>query len=204
MKSQAGISLLEVLVASVIMASIAVLAFGALDVTERSKVASEDNMRKLQQFDRGWTMIENDLRNALSYASGSAYGDLINAMDVSYGDEYVLSFLRGGRANPLGFPRTELARVGYRVEDGTLWRDQWIDPQNLDIDFARSQKVLDKVEEISIRVLPPIGKGYKEGPWVEEWPGTGPPNVLPLALEITLNTEGRGEITRLFSLSPGQ
>ncbi|WP_236074779.1 type II secretion system minor pseudopilin GspJ [Teredinibacter purpureus] len=204
MKRQCGISLLEVLVSVAIMATIALLAFGALDVSERSKVVSEEKMHDLLQFDRGWVMLENDLRNALSYANGNAYGDLINAMDVRYGEEYSLVFLRSGRANPLGFPRTELARVGYRLEESVLWRDTWYDPQNPDIDFARQQKIMEGVEDIKISVLPTSGQGYKEGPWVEEWPGLGPPNVLPLALEITIETKSRGEITRLFALSPGK
>jgi len=202
---QRGISLLEVLVASVIMATIAMLAFGALDASERSKEVSEEKMQSIQQFDRSWVMLENDLRNALAYAGGDANGDLVHAMTVSYGDEYSIVFLRAGRANPLGFPRTELARVGYRLEDGVLWRDTWVDPYNPDIDYARQQKIMENVEDVKVSVLPPGAKGYKEGPWIEEWPGReGSPDVLPLALEITIEIEGRGEITRLFSLTPGK
>lgn len=203
--SQKGISLLEVLVATMIMATIAALAFGALDVSERSKEVSEAKMLEIQQFDRSWLMLENDIRNAMAYAHGSEFGEIIPCMQVSYGDEYALIFMRGGRANPLAFPRSELARVGYRLVENVLWRDTWYDPYNPDIDYARQQKIMENVEDIKVRVLPPNAKGVKEGPWLEDWPsGVGSPETLPLALEITIEVEGRGELTRLFSLAPGK
>ncbi|WP_075186981.1 type II secretion system minor pseudopilin GspJ [Teredinibacter haidensis] len=206
MRRQAGLTLLEVLVASVIMSTIAVLAFNTLDVAERSKEISEEKMRDLLQFDRAWVMLENDLRNALSHANGNEFGEPTNCMEVSYGGDYNLIFLRAGRANPLGFPRTELARVGYRLEENVLWRDTWVDAWSpaRDIDYARQQKLLEGVEDMKIRVMHTRAQGYDEGPWVEEWPGGEPPGVLPLAIEITLETENRGEITRLFSLSLGK
>lgn len=201
---QAGISLLEVLVASTIMATIATLSFGALDVSDRSKTISEEKMLDLQQFDRSWVLLENDLRNALSYPGPDLNGDIVYAMQISYGEEYSLIFLRGGRANPLGLPRTELARVGYRVKEGVLWRDLWVDPFNADIDYARQQKVIEGVEDIKIRALASDAKGYKEGPWLEEWPSrSGAPDKLPLAIEVTIETESRGQISRLFMLTPG-
>ncbi|TVZ37272.1 general secretion pathway protein J [Alteromonadaceae bacterium 2753L.S.0a.02] len=203
--SQSGLTLLEVLIATFIMAMIASMAFGTLSVADRSREVSEDRMKDIQRIDRAWLMLENDLRNALSYAGGTAYGDLVPSMQVAYGDEFSLVFLRGGRANPLGFPRTELARVGYKLDqDQVLWRYTWVDPYNPDEDFARKQKVIEKVEDLKIQALPKQqAKGYKEGPWVDEWP-QGPPDVFPLALEITIVLEDRGEIKRLFSLSPGK
>lgn len=207
---QTGISLLEVLVATTIMATIATLSFGALDVSERSKTISEEKMQDLQQFDRGWVMLENDLRNALAVKGpglDGGFGGVVWSMSITYSGDYALLFFRGGRANPLNMPRTELARVGYRLADGVLWRDMWDRPFNPDKEYAREQKVIDGVEDMKIRALPPGAKGYKEGPWLEEWgdsaQGAFSPDVLPIAIEITIETKNRGEITRLFSLVPG-
>lgn len=210
-RSEQGLTLLEVLIATFVMAMIATMAFGALNVSDRSREVSEDRMKDIQRIDRAWLMLENDLNNALAYARGSEnafstvggtdYNGILPAMQVSYGDEFALVLIRGGWANPLHFPRTELARVAYKLdEDNVLWRYSWMDPGNVDQDFARKQKVVEHVEDLKIRVLPKMqARGYKEGPWVEAWPN-GPPEQLPLAIEIVIELQNRGEIKRLFSL----
>jgi len=211
---QQGISLLEVLVATTIMATIATLAFGALDVSERSKVISEEKMLDLQQFDRSWVLIENDLRNVLVRTGGDPRSingsEALFSMTISYSGDYSLMFLRGGRSNPLQLPRTELARVGYKLKERTLWRYIWSDPFYLEEKLAYKQKVLEDVEDFKIRVLPNRAKGYKEGPWLDDWTleasaSTGAaPDELPLALDITIETKTRGKINRVFMLSPGK
>ncbi|SMF11924.1 type II secretion system protein J (GspJ) [Alteromonadaceae bacterium Bs31] len=200
---QRGITLLEVLIATVIMATIATLAFSSLDVSERSAEISEEKMLQIQQFDRVWMMLENDLRNIRAMVTGTEFTEKVPAMNVSYGDQYNLVFTRAGRSNPLFFPRTELARVGYRLEDGVLWRDVWVDPRNPDEDIIRQQKIMDDVEDFKIEVLPSNGGGVKQGPWVEEWPSGGAPGMLPLALRINLELENREPVYRLFRLSQG-
>jgi len=203
---QQGISLLEVLVATMIMATIATLAFGALDVSERSSEVSEDKMQEIQQFDRVWMVMENDLRNVLGYAAGNELGDAFPAMEVAFGEGYSLRFLRGGRANPLNFPRTELARVGYRVEENVLWRDLWYDPYNMDLDYALQQKVMDNVQDFKVEVLPPNSSSTDDSQWTEEWQlgrGSVTPDSLPMAVRITIEVENRQPVYRLFKLPVG-
>ncbi|WP_188152334.1 type II secretion system minor pseudopilin GspJ [Teredinibacter waterburyi] len=207
-RGQRGISLLEVLIAAVIMATIAVLAFGALDVSQRSAEVSTDKIREIQLLDRSWVLVENDLRNALRYAGINQFGDLMPSMLIDERGEFPFMFIRGGMANPLGNPRTEVMRVAYRVEDEILMRYSWIDPFNVDEDIARVQKILAGVSEFSVTALPDQGAtGVKEGPWLDEWPGNGTssatPDKLPIAVKISFELEGRGELTRLFALLPG-
>lgn len=202
---QGGLSLLEVLIAASIMATIATLAFSALQVVDRSREVSEERLTEFQQLDRAWLMLEADISNSLAYASRSSFGDTLPALTISYTEDYWLNLLRGGKANPLGVFRTELLRVAYRLDDeGVLWRDTWYDPGNVDPDLARQQKVLEGVNEVEVRVLPNTANSIAEAAWSEEWPPQGNPAILPYAIRISLDVEGRGELERMFTLQVGK
>ena len=200
---QRGFSLLEVLIALAIMAIMAVLAFQSLDVAERSSEVNQEKLAEIEQLDRIWVLLENDLRNVLSYDRISSYGDLVPAMQVDDRDLHWLQFFRGGRTNPLYFPRTELGRVGYRLENEALWRDSWIDPANPDPDLAFEQKLLEGVDSVEVRVLLPDARSVEDGPWTDEWPPRDVVDVLPIAVEVTIIFEDEREITRLIGLAPG-
>ena len=205
LRQQAGLSLLEVLIAAAIMATIATLAFGSLQVADRAREVSEERLTDFQKLDRAWLMLEDDLRNALGYQSRSSFGDAIPALQISYTEDYWLNLLRGGKANPLGVFRTELLRVAYRTdEDDVLWRDSWYDPGNVDPEQARQQKVLEGVNEVEVRVLPDTANSVGEDAWSEEWPLAGKDATLPLAIRITLDIEGRGELERVFMMQLGK
>lgn len=210
--SARGLTLIEVLIATAIMAVIGAISYQALSASITSKEVVEDNLAKLTRVDRIWMLLETDLRNIVPgeqrqvYGAGS--GDVIPPMvvDVDSG-HYWLTLLRGGHANPLYFPRTEMIRVGYRVEDKTLWRDVWYDLASVDQEQARQQKVVENVEEIEVRLLPHSATSFTAGPWVETWPAqtlqqSG--GKLPLAIEVTLKLEGYAEIKRLFGLVKGE
>ncbi len=200
---QTGFSLLEVLIALAIMAIMAVLAFQSLDVADRSSEANEEKLREIERLDRVWVLLENDLRNALGYVNFNSYGDIVPALQADANEIHWLQVFRGGRSNPLYFPRTELTRVGYRIEEEALWRDSWWDPANPDPELAFQQKLLEGVEAVELRMLPVNAQSVQDGPWADEWPPQQTPDQLPLAIEITLILENERELTRLFTLLQG-
>lgn len=197
-----GFSLLEVLIALAIMAILAVLAFQSLDIANRSSDANKEKLTQIERLDRVWVLLENDLRNALGYVNISGYDELVPALQADANELHWLQVFRGGRSNPLYFPRTELVRVGYRLEEGTLWRDSWWDPANPDPDLAFQQKLLEDIDTIEVRMLPVNAQSVQDGPWVDNWPQEQP-DVLPLAVEITLILEDERELIRLFTLLQG-
>lgn len=200
--SERGVSLIEVVVAIAIMAVIAAGAYESLNAAGNAREGSETALARMERIDRTWLLIESDLRNALGYSLQATYGDPLPAMTFAFGQEYWLTLLRGGRANPLNFPRTELGRVGYRLQENTIWRDSWHNPASFDTDTARKQKLLSGVESIVVRALASTAKSPVDGPWVEEWPSGGQ-EPLPAAIELTLTLEDKGELKRLFALVPG-
>ena len=196
------------MVATVAVALIAVISYQSLDATTDAGDVSQRRIDRLQRIDRLWVLMENDLRNVLAYnLKKSDFEAEINAMDVSTGDTHALTLLRGGKANPLSLPRTEIERIGFRFEDDTVWRDAWSDPYETNADDARQQKIVDDVEDFYVEVLPPNPRTLDDSAWLENWPSAQlglPPDAIPIAIRVTIELEDRGEISRFFTLSEGK
>lgn len=186
-----------------VMAMVATGAYLAINAAATSSEVTRQALQRFERIDRTWALMEGDLRNAVARLTRLYYGPPLPAMSVDFNSEYRLTFLRGGRANPLLLPRSELARVGYRLEDGVLWRDTWYDPARIEPELAIQQKLVDDVTEVEIRLLPLGAQSVESGPWVDEWPGTQPVVALPVAVEVTISLEDLGEVTRLFEVVPG-
>ncbi len=207
---QNGLTLVEVLIAVIIMALIGTISYQALDTTIRSKEVVENHLKELSKIDRAWLLIEGDLKNMVNHniaqSFGPGGGSALSPLVLENSDEeYWLVVLRAGHANPLNFIRSELIRVGYRVQDSVLWRDVWYNISSVDVDQARNQKVLDNIEEVEIKLLSPTATSFDGGPWVDKWPPQGAqPEEMPFAVEITLRLEDDEEISRLFSLVNGK
>lgn len=196
-----GFTLIEVMVAIGIIAVVATVSFETLTIAIDAADASEVSIKRLGRMDRTWLLIENDLKHAVGHSRSSSYGNNLKAFQAPYDKGHVFQVFRAGRGNPLNLPRTELARVGYRFEDDTLWRDLWTDPGNVEADPTTSTKLLDKVEEVEVHMLPwnaneisLNGRG-----WSEKWPISHSED-LPAAVRIRIVLEDRGEITRMFAL----
>ena len=208
-KAKTGFTLVEVLVAIVIMALIAVVTGQIFHSATRSSESTEAALKRLAAVDRIWVLLENDVRNAIPQTVLPIYGDPIPAVFVEESDDYWLTIMRAGLANPLHQPRTEIVRVGYRLEDGAVWRDTWYDPRKTDQEDTLQRKIMEGVEDLIIRVLPPppTASSLAAGPWYMRWPnpnaGAVSPATLPLAIEITIEHEEFGEIKRLFSFIAG-
>ncbi len=198
-----GFTLLEVMVAIGVMALVAAGAYLSINAAATSSEVTRETLRRFERIDRTWVLMEGDLRNAVARITKLYYGRPIPAMRVDFNSEYRLELLRGGWANPLLLPRSELARIGYRLEDGLLWRDTWYDPSQVEPEQATQQKLIDGVEEMTVRLLPQQAQSVDSGPWLDEWPGNQPPMALPVAVEVTLTFDDLGDVTRLFEVLPG-
>lgn len=200
-----GFTLIEVMIAILIMAMIAVMTSQSFSVAISSSEATQEAIDRMAKVDRVWVLFETDLRNAIPTMPRVSGSKPIPPVFVEPSDDYRLTILRAGYANPLKLPRTEMVRVGYRFEDSVLWRDTWVNIAANDEREARPQIVIEGLEDIFIKALPDNQRSsVAAGPWLERWPQNGqPPNKLPAAIEITLVTEDFGEIKRVYSLLPG-
>ncbi len=199
----AGFTLLEVMVALAIMAIIAVLSGQAFQTASSGAAATREAMDRFARIDRTFVLLENDFRNALPMLVRSESGNPLPPLYIAVSDDYWLTILRGGFDNTLFQPRTELVRIGYRYVNEAIWRDTWYNPADNDENEARKQKLLTGVRTMEVRVLPRNATSIAAGPWLDSWPGNPHSTDLPIAIEITLELDDLGEVTRLFTLLPG-
>lgn len=218
-----GFTLLEVLIALVISALIAVMAFESLNAADNGATRTNEVLAEINRLDRAWQLIAGDLRHVIPPAAADR-NTVFKAESLrSSGedaDQLVLLFKRRGWVNFSNLPRSDLQMVGYRVVDGQLWRD-FAPERNLelaDVDLEEDggfhQLLLDDVEDFQLRLLfqgaiTSRGKSALEGrefseDWLQKWPDNNQQGAsaqdLPLAVEITIELKGVGSSVRLFAM----
>lgn len=215
-----GFTLLEVMIALVISALIAVMAFESLDAADKGAQRTNEVLDEINRIDRAWQMIAADLRHIQPPSSADRnalfQGESLQT-DGENADQMVLYFKRRGWVNFANLPRSDLQLVSYRVEEGKLWRD-FLPEYNRDLsdidleEDAAHQLLLDKVVDLQVRflhqgIIGSKGKSALEGrdyadDWLQQWPDSSLQGAsgLPLAVEITIDIEGVGPSVRLFAL----
>ena len=209
---QSGFTLLELLVAIGIFALMAAMAYGGLNNLIKNRQATDEQAARLTQLQTSFLWLGRDIEQTVNRRIRDEYGDSQLALSSAEVGLYQLELTRGGWRNPVGRARSNLQRVAYSLRDNQLIRFYW----NV-LDRAQDSKpmevvLLDGVTRMDLRFLSGAGSGQGSGQnqgqqqWVDSWPGNAlgiqPSDDPPLAVEVTLETEAEGRITRLFRV-PG-
>ncbi|WP_456296443.1 type II secretion system minor pseudopilin GspJ [Vibrio sp. AK197] len=189
-----GFTLIEVLVAIAIFASLSVGAYQVLNQVSRSNELSAEKSQRLKEIQRAVIVMDNDFRQMTARTMRSE-GDEPSAEMLLWQDNLLdsdfkgLLFVRGGWQNPQQqFPRGEVTKVGYRIKDGVLERVWWRYPDTPAGQESLSRPLLSQVESWSMRF-------YDGQAWLEEWQQT---NQIPMAVALTFTLENYGEIERIY------
>lgn len=120
--TEAGFTLVEVLVSLFIFSIISVGAMIALSTTLNVRDSAKVRMAELDALSAARRIMADDFAARIVRENRDGLGGFIDASrDVARDDR--LSFVRRGRPNPGGtYPRGDLLRIGYRVEEGALIR----------------------------------------------------------------------------------
>ena len=194
---QAGFTLIEVVIALAIFATMAALSYLVFDQSTRASTRITEQMSDLQSLQRALQAIGNDLaqlqpRPVREPGSPTSRPPLL--ADVR--NVYTVELTRGGYANPLGLPRASALRVAYRLEDGELIRSQWPALDNPLNAEPRELVLLEDVARFELRFL---GEGTDT--WTNEWPPLGgTARGGPRAVELVIEHERWGEIRRLIEV----
>ena len=164
----------------------------------------------MAQLQTSFLWLSRDIEQTTNRKIRDEYGDSQLAMSSAEFGRYQLELTRGGWRNPVGRARSNLQRVAYGVHENKLIRAYW----NV-LDRAQDSKpletvLLDGVTRLELRFLSVQKSAQQSGQekqeWVDAWPGSSldgqPSDNPPLAVEVTLETEAEGRITRLFRV-PG-
>ena len=193
-----GFTLLELLVALLIFAILAVMAYGGLRVVLESQKRTAAEMMRLGELQIFFAIMERDVEQMIDRDIRDAYGDEQASL---VGDINTLEFTRSGWRNPAGFARSNMQRVAYALDEEEVIRYGWRVLDRSQESTPIEKVLLDKVNEFDIRYLD------QQMQWQPQWPvlsanSTAIPG-LPRAVEITVDVEGWGRITRLFSVVAG-
>ena len=196
-----GFTLLELLVAIAVFAILAVVAYGGLNTMLNLSHRATLQTERLTKIQTAVMILSQDFNQIVNRPIRDEFGDtqpsfLGGGMRGGQGVE----FTRGGRRNPGGFARASLQRVGYTLRDGQLLRLSWQVLDRAQDSAPISQMIIDQVNALDFRFLDNAGE------WHDQWPldntaqATLIPQPLPRAVEVAIDFQDLGRITRLYPL----
>ena len=196
-----GFTLVELLAAIAVFALMALMAYGGLSAVLKARVAVETSLTRTAEFQKAIYRLQSDFEQTRPRPVRDGYGDpqpaFVTREESREGTR--VEFTRGGWRNPRLLRRSAFERVAYGLEDGKLVRYSWQALDRAQEDELIEVPLLDQVEDLDWRFLD------AQRAWQDEWP---PRNVtsdsqalLPLAVELRLETRDWGEIRYLFRLA---
>ncbi len=188
-----GFTLIEVLLAVAIFAFISLASFSIFDGVARSEQSSKEKMASLNQIQRAWLVIERDFlqiaQRSLRIEGEAPLTDFIYSSTDSFSQsEQAIAFVRAGWTNPgLLIPRSDLQSVAYRLNDNKLERLHYNFVDAVVGEKPKVRTLIDGVSSLEIRYF-----------YDKKWQTEKIAKTLPQAIELTIETDGFGVITREF------
>ncbi|WP_428775597.1 type II secretion system minor pseudopilin GspJ [Vibrio sp.] len=189
-----GFTLIEVLVAIAIFASLSVAAYQVVNQIQRSNELSLERSERLKQLQRALVFIDNDFRQMAARRfrlnGEEASSQLLLWQDYLLdSDSKGVLFTRLGWLNPQQqFPRGEVAKVGYRLKEDVLERVWWRYPDTPIGQQGLVMPLLTLVKSFELRF-------YVDGEWTSNWQS---PNSLPEAVSFNIELEDYGKLERIY------
>jgi general secretion pathway protein J len=222
LKKSSGFTLLEILLAVFIFALITTGAYQIFSLAQKNAVSIQASQDRLHDISLTLELIEKDLSQLVSRAWRDPYSDKLNPpLQSNPADDYILRLVRGGWRNPLGSARSNQQLVTYRLVDGELQRHYHQHLDNVSSSQANELILLNKVNLMELTFIDRQTGGQantNSGP-VSQWPPLSSgmqPRIsssgnlikqinypMPVAIEITLELEDLGKISKIIPLASG-
>jgi general secretion pathway protein J len=197
-----GFTLMELLVAIAIFAIVGALALTGYTQLQRQSEIVEQRLARTRDVQRAVQMLGTDIEQIEPRPIREPIGEtVLPAVSAGLDPSYALSLTRAGYSNTAGLQRPTVQRVGYRLENGELWRDTWPVLDRTIAVEAVQRKLLTGVRSVTFRFMDSARN------WQDRWPAVQTPDLAgarlrPAAVEVVIELEDWGEIRRLFEV-PG-
>ena len=194
------------MIASIIFAIMAVMAYGGLDNVMDNSEASQQALNRLKQAQHTVTILNRDLNQLVQRDIRDGFGTTQPYLMAGNDVDNLVEFTRSGRVNPGRLIRSSLQRVAYRFDEDKLVRLQWPQLDRTQEMEAKQSVLIDEVEQVTIRFLD------QNNEWQDQWPplnaqttaaasgGTAGTATGPVAIEVVLQLKDWGDIRRLYEV----
>lgn len=196
-----GFTLVELLVAMAIFAILSVLAYGGYNNAVKQNEIARGSMKRLEALQTTVRLLTQDFEQIAPRPVRDVLGDArLPALLADRRDQNLFSLTRAGWTNPAGLPRATLQRVSYVLDtDGKLRREHFNVLDATLADEPVKRELIDRVKSVRVRYMDP------QKQWQDQWPPLNAPAATlarsrPLAVEVTLELEDLGEVTRLIEV----
>ena len=189
-----GFTLIEVLLATVIMSFIGIAAYSMLFSIKETEVASNQKTQENNELQRALIIFDNDFNQIISRKYSSEEKININPIIIGLGenssDDVGVSLIRGGWVNPnYELRRSQFLKVKYYIENKQLMRKWYPFVDTTDNTPFYKQILINNILSFEI-------ESYEKGLWFQEWKKEN----TPQALKIIINIEGIGRIEKIYLL----
>lgn len=147
-----GFTLIEVVVAMLLLAVMSLMAWQAVDVVLGVNQRSRDSLAATVQLQRAWQQIGSDIYHLRARPFTDGLGTVEGAYVTGRNEARVLSLSRGGGA-PIATNPTGLTRISYVLNGNELLRQSWpihMSPREV---APQQQVLLEAVREIRFEQL---------------------------------------------------
>jgi general secretion pathway protein J len=203
-----GFTLIEVIVAIALFAVVSTLALSGYNELSRQSRRLEESMTRVRAIQSTMQKMSQDFMSIEPRPVREPLGDGIQpALRADARTQALAELTHSGWSNPAGVARSTLQRVAYRLENNKLQRDYWAMLDRTLASQPISAVMLDRVRSVKLRFMDNTRN------WQEQWPApnssvggsaAGSSDALaqrPLAVEITLDLEDWGTISRVVEVS---
>lgn len=184
-----------------IFAVISVITFQGLQSMIKSREIMGAETDRLASLQGAMALMSRDFEQMVARSIRDEFGEMQPALICTGDDGTAIEFSRGGWRNPAGLPRSSMQRVAYRLKDAHLIRDTWPVLDRALTTEPVSRELVAGVVNFRLRFQD------NNDTWQTSWPppadseSAGEQSQLPRALEMTLELEDWGTLTRLFVLA---
>ncbi len=184
-----------------IFAVISVITFQGLQSMIKSREIMDKETDRLASLQGAMALMSRDFEQVVARSIRDEYGEMQPALISTAEGSSEIEFSRGGWRNPAALARSSMQRVAYRLKGTNLIRDTWPVLDRAVTTEPVRRELVDGVVDFRLRFQDNNENWHTSWPLAEDSESFGDLGTLPRGLEVSLDLEDWGTITRLFVLA---